>query len=261
MITQESCQDINNIMMKHFKVDGNQITFTDSRFYLDVDSGTFCPSVSTILEAFPKGPEFYKWLKEQGEGADDIKEAAGAQGSNVHKMTEDYDKGLLVSLLNPANNTQTWTLKEWAMFSRYVEFRQQVSNMKILAIEMQVCDIELAEAGTLDRLVEIGGKTLLLDIKTSNNVYPSYWLQLAAYRRMLERKAETVKIDAVGIVWLNARTRGTQPKKIQGNGWQLLVREDSTEDLELYECTKKLWLVQNKDLLPKETTYQLTYKL
>lgn len=248
--------------MKHFKVDGNQITFTDSRFYLDEETGTFCPSVSTILEAFPKGPEFYKWLKEQGEGSDAIKEAAGAQGSNVHRMTEDYDKGLMVSLLNPLSNDQTWTLKEWAMFSRYVEFRKQVGDaLKILAVEMQVIDIELREAGTLDRLITIGDKTLLIDIKTSNNVYPSYWLQLAAYRRMLERRQSLVKIDAVAILWLNARTRGTQPNKIQGLGWQLLVREDSTEDLELYECTKKLWLVQNKDLLPKETTYQLTYKL
>lgn len=246
-------------MATYFRVEGNQITFLDQRYY--VQDGVYCPSISTILEAYPKGPEFYKWLKETGEDSDRIKEQAGAQGSNVHKMTEDYDQGLLVSLLDIGGN-QTWTVREWAMFSRYVEFRAQVGEaMKIHAIEMQVLDVELMEAGTLDRMVSIGGKNLLLDIKTSNNIYESYWLQLAAYRRLFERKNPDTKIDAVGIVWLNAKTRGTQPKKVQGNGWQLILKEDSTQDLELFECTKKLWMAQNKNIVPRETSYQLTYKL
>jgi len=246
-------------MATYFRVEGNQITFLDQRYY--VMDGVYCPSISTILEAYPKGPEFYKWLKETGEDSDRIKEQAGAQGSNVHKMTENYDQGLLVSLLDLGGH-QTWTVKEWAMFSRYVEFRAQIGEtMKIHAIEMQVLDIELMEAGTLDRYVTIGEKNLLLDIKTSNNIYDSYWLQLAAYRRLFERRNPEIKIDAVGIVWLNAKTRGTQPKKIQGNGWQLLLREDSSPDLELFECTKKLWMAQNKNIMPRETSYQLTYKL
>jgi hypothetical protein len=62
-------------------------------------------------------------------------------------------------------------------------------------------------------------------------------------------------------VWLNAKTRGTQPKKIQGNGWQLIVKEDSSQDLELFECTKKLWMAQNKNIMPRETSYQLSYHL
>ena len=133
--------------------------------------------------------------------------------------------------------------------------------MKILGIELQVLDIELGEAGTIDRIVTIDGKTLLLDIKTSNNIYDSYWLQLASYRRLFERKNPDMKIDSVAIVWLNAKTRGTQPKKIQGNGWQLIVKEDSSQDLELFECTKKLWMAQNKNIMPRETSYQLSYHL
>lgn len=246
-------------MGSHFRVEGNQITFVDSRFYYQ--DGIFCPSISTILEAYPKGPEFYKWLKETGNDSDRIKEEAGERGSNVHKMTEDYDNGLLVSLLDIGGH-QNWSMREWAMFTRYVEFRNQIGEaMKIHAIEMQVLDVELREAGTLDRFVTIGEKNLLLDIKTSNNIYESYWLQLAAYRRLFERKNPDLKIDAVGIVWLNAKTRGTQPKKIQGSGWQMIVKEDSSEDLELFDCTKRLWLQQNKNLVPRETSYQISYHL
>src|SRR5690606_22689106 len=124
--------------------------------------------------------------------------------------TEDYDNGLLVSLLD-TDGHQTWTMKEWGYFSRYVEFRNQVGDaMKILGIELQIVDPELREAGTIDRIVTIGDKTLLLDIKTSNNLYDSYYLQLAAYKRLFERKSPEIKIDAIGIVWLNAKTRGTQ---------------------------------------------------
>jgi len=75
---------------------------------------------------------------------------------------------------------------------------------------------------------------------------------------MFERQSG-IKIDAVGIVWLNAKTRGTQPNKIQGSGWSLIIKEDSTDDLELWDCTKKLWLSQNKNAMPKEISYQLTY--
>lgn len=243
--------------MQHYKVEGNQITFLDGRYYYQ--DGIFCPSVSTILEAYPKDYRFFKWLKENGEDSDRIKEAAGERGSNVHKMTEDYDNGLEVSLLNESGR-QSWSIQEWAMFTRYVEFREYTKeSMEIKATEMQLIDLELKEAGTLDRFVTLGGKNLILDVKTSNAVYPSYWLQLAAYRRMFERKSGQ-KIDGVGIVWLNAKTRGSAVNKIQGAGWQLLVREDSGPDLELFECTKKLWLAQNKDVTPRNISYQLSYQ-
>jgi hypothetical protein len=244
--------------MKHFRVEGNQITFIDSRFYYE--GGIFCPSVSTILEAYPKDYGFYKWLKETGEEADRIKELAGEKGSNVHKMTEQYDQGLEVSLVDESGR-QTWSMAEWSMFTRYTEFRAQVAPaMKIHQIEMNLVDVDLREGGTLDRYVDIDGKHMIIDIKTSNAIYPSYWLQLAAYRRMFQRKSG-IAIDAVGILWLNAKTRGTAVNKIQGQGWQLLLKEDSSDDLELYDCTKKLWWSQNKNVAPKDISYKLTHKL
>jgi hypothetical protein len=243
--------------MQQHKIEGNQITLLDQRYYYL--GGQFCPSISTILEAYPKDAHFFKWLKENGEDSDRIKEDAGRRGSNVHKMTEDYDDGLEVSLLNDKLHQQ-WSVAEWAMFTRYVEFRAMTQeDMEIKAVEMRLIDLELREAGTLDRYVILKGKNMILDVKTSNAIYPSYFLQLAAYRRLFERKSG-IKIDAVGIVWLNAKTRGPAVNKIQGKNWQLIVREDSSEDLELFECTKRLWLQQNKDVTPQNVSYQLSYK-
>ena len=46
-----------------------QITFLDSRFYRTV-SGLFIPSVTTVLDAYPKGAAYFQWIKSVGEDAD-----------------------------------------------------------------------------------------------------------------------------------------------------------------------------------------------
>ncbi len=50
---------------------------------------------------------------------------------------------------------------------------------------MNVISELMGYAGTLDRIINLNGKRILVDIKTSNAIYDSYWLQLAAYRRLL----------------------------------------------------------------------------
>jgi len=242
--------------MNNYRIEGDQITFVDNRFYHT--GGHFVPSVTTYLNAYPKGPEYYAWLKKVGEDADDIRDDAGRRGSNVHHMVEAYNNGLEVSLLSESDSL-AWSLSEWAMFTRYVEFVEKVKP-EILGVEMQLIDIELNEAGTLDLFIDIAGKKIIVDVKTSNAVYDSYWLQVAAYKRLFE-KTSGQKVDAVGILWLNAKTR-TDGKagSIQGKGWQLLMKEDVSEDLALFDCTKALWRNQNKNIVPSNVSFQLTHK-
>jgi len=243
--------------MRQSKLKGNQITFLDNRFY-EVN-GVFVPSVTTILQAYPKDAGFYKWLKEVGNDADAIRDAAGERGTTVHNLTERLDEGLEVNLLDEGGKQQ-FTMQEWAMVGRYVEFRQRFP-LQILASEMQLISTEIGEAGTLDRYVEIDGTRMILDIKTSNQLYDHYWLQLAAYKRLFEATSGQ-KVDAVGIIWLNAKTRTNGTKgAIQGEGWQLLTKEDTSHDIELYEATKMLWKAQNSGLTPKNITYNLTHKI
>jgi hypothetical protein len=242
----------------NYKVQGNQLTFVDARFY-EVNN-IFVPSVSTILSAYPKDASFYKWLKEVGHDADAIRDAAGDRGSTVHKLTEIVDEGNEVSLLDEPTGTLKYKLDEWAMLARYVEFRQRFP-LKVIASELQLISPQLGDAGTLDRYIEMDGKRLIIDIKTSNSLWPHYWLQLAAYRRLFTTITDQ-EVDAVAILWLNAKTRTNGTKgAIQGPGWQLITKEDSSEDLRLYEATKALWMAQNENVLPRQTSYQLTIKL
>ena len=240
-----------------YQINNKQLTFLDSRFYSTEDGG-FVPSVTTVLEAYPKGAAYYNWLKEHGKDADEIRDEAGRRGSVVHKLTEDYDQGKEVKLINP-NGSIDYKLNEWAMFERYVDFRSRF-EFTIDAIELNIISKELGYAGTIDRIIDLYGQKILVDIKTSNAIYSSYWLQLAAYRNLL--KSQGLNIDKVAILWLNAKTR-TEGKKdtIQGNGWQMIIKENSIIDLGLFNATYRLWHAENGGSKPKQLTYQISHKL
>ncbi len=245
--------------MKSYSVDlqSKQLTLLDARFYQTNDGG-YVPSVTTILEAYPKGAAYYNWLKEAGKDADEIRDEAGRRGSVVHKLTELYDAGEEVHLVNP-NGSIDYKLNEWAMFERYVEFRSRFDFI-IDAIEINIINAELGYAGTIDRIITINGQKMLIDIKTSNAIYSSYWLQLAAYRSLL-LNSMGIRIDKVGILWLNAKTR-TDGKKgdIQGAGWQLISKDDTSKDLDLFNATYSLWMAENGASKPKQLTYQISHK-
>lgn len=250
---------ITTINNKNYSIDlaGNRITFLDSRWYYS-ENGVPVPSVTTILDAYPKGPEYYMWLKKMGEDSDTIRDEAGRRGSKVHQLTEDYDAGLEVSLMN-GDGDINMSLHEWAMFGRYVEFSERFPHENI-AVEMNVISEALGYAGTLDRIKLINERRVLVDIKTSNAIYDSYWLQLAAYRKLIAEKG--TQVDDVAILWLNAKTR-TDGKKgaIQGAGWQLIFRDQAEQekDLKLFNHTHQLWLSQNEGMAPKRISYQLSH--
>jgi hypothetical protein len=250
--------------MQKFNLDlsRKQITLLDQRYYHN-DDGQFFPSVTTVLQAYPKGPEYFAWLKKMGGDADAVRDAAGTRGSNVHDLTERYDNGEEVSLISDTGYLKFSTL-EWAMFERYVDFTN-TCNPEILMNEQTYIGEDVGFAGTIDRVIRIGDRKLLVDIKTSSGVWDEYWLQLAAYRMLLAECAplgQDWDVDGVAILWLNAKTRTYGSKgQIQGPGWQLITRteEEQLNDWDLFKATKLLWDAQNKDVKPRNITHQTSY--
>ena len=232
------------------KTHPNQLTFVDGRFYTD-DNGQHYPSATTILEAYPKPFQLMQWMKEVGSKADEIRDAAGRRGSNVHQLTEDYDNG-----------KPKFSLEEWNMFERYVDFSKMYKPEHLL-IEQTFVNGSLGFAGTLDRICRIDGKSYVLDIKTSNGIYNSYWLQLAAYEQLYlgANLNQLPTIDGVAILWLNAKTR-TYGKNgaIQGPGWQMVIKDDRSKDWDLFQSVQKLWQAEHEDDKPREFSYQLSHK-
>jgi len=248
--------------MKNYKLDldRQRIQFIDTRFYLS-PNGNYLPSVTTILDAYPKPAQFYSWLKEVGGDADTIRDEAGRRGSVVHELTERYDCNEEISLIN-SNGVPQYRMLEWSMFERYCEF-STMYKPTIDMMEVHLMSDKLGFAGTLDRVIRLGSLTMLLDIKTSNSIYPSYWLQLAAYHQLLKEHHKNLKVDSVGILWLNAKTRTSgKGGAIQGLGWQLVTRTmtELKKDWELFKSTQKLWLAMNDGVTPRNISYQLKYK-
>jgi hypothetical protein len=252
--------------MEHYKIDleKNRIELLDARFY--ECEGNFYPSVTTILDAYPKGPAFFEWLKMAGDKADEIRDQFGKRGSVVHNLTEAYDRGSEVTLMG--QNGAQYTSVEWAMFERYVDFTTRFKPEHLL-IEAHYCSPELGFGGTLDRVTifkELSGKVILIDLKTSNYLHPHFWLQLAAYVKLYEwenrNNPDAPKIDNIAILWLNAKTR-TDGKgdAIQGQGWQLKGPEKTIEEYwQLFLATFNLWKVEFGTMKPRNFAYQLTHK-
>ena len=237
----------------------NRIDFIDSRFYLHAN-GNFYPSVTTILDAYPKTYAFYEWLKKAGEDADEIRDEAGRKGSEVHQLCEDYDAGLQCSMLSEYFKPKYKQI-EWAMFERYVEFREKF-KYELVANELHYISPVFGFAGTLDRVFRVDGKLILVDIKTGNAIHNHFWLQQAAYKAMWDEVNEE-KISAIKILWLNAKTRteGTA-KAVQGIGWQLKEAEYGTEHYwGVFQSVFKLWQEENRSIKPKNTSYNLSHQL
>lgn len=243
--------------------ESKQLTFLDSRFYTD-GKGNYFPSVTTILDAYPKTAAFFKWLKDNGDNADAIRDEAGEQGSIVHGLTEKYDNGEVVSLLD-ADGSIRYKVAEWKMFERYVEFTKTVKP-EILRTEYNIISPELGTAGTIDRNIRLkvkkGEGIFLLDIKTSNYMYDHYWAQLAAYKRLHELAFPDEQIDGACILWLNAKTRGeSKTGAIQGKGWQLLFPPEPLDHYwKIFQATQLLWNEVNGSMKPHNTSYTIEHK-
>lgn len=227
----------------------SEVTFIDDRYYTS-STGLHWPRCTTILEAFPKGQGFYSWLKNNGLGSDEILQTAGEIGTRVHKGTQSYDSDIMLTWAS-----QQWNKDEWALLCKYADYCT-FCNPKVLISEFTMVSDLLQFGGTLDRIVEIDGMRILLDIKTSNYIYKQHWCQVAAYRELYTVTDGQV-VDACGILHLKAKTRKTakNPNGWQGKGWTLEIRNDTTEDYEIFQKVYDLWKYDNEDHQPGIKTY------
>lgn len=238
----------------------NRIEFKDLRFYVADDTGRPVPSVTTINQAAPKPPQYYEWLKKYGNTTDTIAMEAMEKGSHVHGLCDRYNKGEQDISAADENGRPIFTLEEWAMFHRYIEFFTRYQP-KVLMSEASFALSQLGFGGTMDILVEIDGKVWLIDIKTGN-MYEYYWMQLAAYKKLLLAQFYNLNYTEIniGILHLNAKTRGEDKKGklMQGYGWRMEQPEHDDEHYwELFLATKKMWEFQNPNARPDSKVFEL----
>lgn len=161
-------------------------------------AGARFPSVTTVLKVLNK-PALLYWASsvvakrvieayQNGENMDEVleydelrmlpfaqKDDKASLGSLVHDVVEKAVAGREINFdyltddAKPyAESAITWV---------------QENKPKYVFCERALFNTEYGYAGTCDAVVELGGRRLVLDYKTSQTTYEDHALQLAAYRR------------------------------------------------------------------------------
>lgn len=146
-----------------------------SRFY-EKDKVKY-PSVTTILQFYPKGLGFYKWLMKVGDKADEIRDTAGDRGSRIHKVIETFLKHKKVSY-----KLEELISEEVDYVEQFKKWFNSLENKEIIDIEKFVINKKVGYAGTVDLILKMNGVSYIIDIKTGKSLHTTHKLQLSAYK-------------------------------------------------------------------------------
>jgi hypothetical protein len=236
--------------------DAKQITLPDSRYYRR--NGEYYPSITYILQYYPKGKHFEDWLKQVGNNADYIVRKAADDGTQTHGLCETYLTGEELNFLSPSGDPK-YDINIWQMFLRFVEF-WETFNPTLIETEVHLFSDKLKVAGTCDLIVEIDGELWVLDIKTSNHLHTSYDLQTAVYGTCYE-ECFNKSVVRRGILWLKSAKRGPKKDKMQGKGWEVVESSRThEEDLNLFKTVKTIFDLENPNHSPAFTEFRTSIK-
>jgi hypothetical protein len=236
--------------------DAQQITMPDSRYYLR--NGEYYPSITYVLQYYPKGKFFEDWLKQVGNNADYIVRKSAEDGTKVHSMIEDYLNGEELNFLS-LNKQPLYDTNIWTMFLKFVEF-WETHKPTLIETEVHLFSDELKVAGTCDLVCEINGELWIIDFKTSNHIHTTYEFQTAVYGKCYEECFEK-KPERYGILWLKSAKRKPAKDKIQGKGWELFESSRTQEEnLHLFNTVKTIFDLENPNHSPSFTEFKTTVK-
>ena len=228
-----------------YSFDNKQINVLDQRFYKR--NNKYYPSVSTILQCYPKGKYFEDWIKNNGHNSDIIAQKAAHEGTQVHNTIEKFLNNEKINWIDQDGNI-LFNLDVWKMILKFAEF-WNTYKPELIATEYHLFSDQYEYAGTADLIVRFNKKIWLMDIKTSNSLHTSYNLQLASYAKAWN-ETHNESIDETGIIWLKASTRGPAKDKIQGKGWQLKTIEDIENNFNMVTKISDIYKLENPDAKP-----------
>ena len=235
--------------------DAQQITLPDARYYKR--NGEYYPSITYVLSCYPKGKFFQDWLKKVGYSADYIVKKAGADGTQVHEMIEDYLNGKELNFLE--NGIPLYDPFIWQMFLRFVDW-WETHKPTLLETEVHLFSDKIKVAGTCDLVCEIDGEVWIIDFKFSNNLQTTYELQTAIYTECY-KECFNKMADRQGILWLKSSKRGPKEGKMQGKGWEMFEsKRTHEENIDIFLTVKKLFDLENPKHKPAFTEFKTVVK-
>lgn len=126
-------------------------------------------------------------------------------GSHVHSAIEAYTQGdpcpETIDRIKDADDKK----KAINAFSAFTEWWSVIEKTNYEVMMQETPLITEYCGGTLDMLININGKIYIVDFKTSNSLSFKYYVQLAAYRRMLY-DLYGILVDGIIILRLDKKT-------------------------------------------------------
>jgi hypothetical protein len=229
-----------------YSSDNKQVNVLDQRFYRR--NGKYYPSVSSILNYFPKNQFFHSWLKDVGHNSEIIANKAAGEGTQVHNAVEAFLNGEELTWIDEYGNAK-YNLDVWRMILKFADF-WNTHKPELIATEYHLFSDEHEYAGTADLVVKLFDNIWLLDLKTSNSLHTSYDLQLAAYAQAWN-ETHNEKVTHTGILWVKANTRGEgKGDKIQGKGWELKMVSDIESNFKMFKNIQEIYKLENPNSKP-----------
>jgi len=234
-----------------------QVNVLDSRFYRR--EGNYYPSVTSVLNYFPKNQFFHSWLKDVGHNSDIIAAKAASEGTQVHTAVDAFLNGEEITWIDEYGNAK-YNLDVWRMILKFADF-WNTHKPELIATEYHLFSDEHKYAGTADLVVRLFDNIWLLDLKTSNSLHTSYDLQLAAYATAWNETHDE-KVTHTGILWVKANTRSEgKGDKIQGKGWELKVVNDIEKNFTMFKNIYEIYTLENPNFKPVTETLPTSVKI
>lgn len=213
------------------------------------DQYGYCAGVTTVLsETLPTPFGLKEWYKLNDRySIEKVFKEATDQGSKTHGYIEMLNLAQEVDLESENIETQ----KQVTSYIDWVRNwnPEQMQTEQVIFYK----DENMQFAGTVDIIAMIDGKRYLIDIKTSNQVGISAYLQVAAYAEAYEasygEKIEETLILQLGTSHKTLNTR--KPilgKPSNGVGWKIHEHPKTFEDFRL---TYQMWMMLQDGVYPE----------
>jgi hypothetical protein len=232
--------------------------------------GIWYPRVTSIVSIKAK-PALYRYYASlpSFEAGETIKRKSADEGTLIHEVIQAIMAGDL-----PQDGTGSPSLSDETRPAAEA-FMKVNEQLKIKTcrehIEKKIISFDERYSGTVDAVVEIGGKVGVLDIKTSQAIYRDYCLQTSAYMAPLQyeipeistrwilrvdqnqqcRKCGAIKRtkggnEKIKLPWRNSFARNCEHEWGPVKG-EVEIQEfpDFNEDYQAFLGAKKLWEWEN----------------
>jgi hypothetical protein len=248
--------------IKKIKKNVMRITSLNERWYAKISINPktkskeyiYYPSSTWISGYYPKGTYFYKWLAGKGwSEVEAVKQAAADKGSRVHYACENLDKGKKIKITDKYINLSTGKKEELSKeeIDCIISYRDFLDEVGPVLLAQEITSFGDVYAGTADKIFKIGNQIWIIDLKTSQSIWPEHELQISSYSHM---QFDLKKLAITEKEWKNRKLAILQiGYKKNKKGWKFTEVQDKYHLFR--NVAYKIWKNENPDFKPKERDY------